>query len=176
MSIIRLVRKLDAGPVLVQRETDISPDEDASQLSNRLADLAAEMLPQACIAWINGEIEPLEQDEARATMTREWSRDNAHIDWRLEAVEIARLVRASQPWPVAWTTLDGEPFRIHASTTVDGSELPEGRASRSGKRIVVGCGAGALELLTVQPAGKRAMPALNWWNGIQSDEVQFAGE
>ena len=176
VSIIKLVRKLDAGPVLRQEETGISPDEDAGQLTDRLAEIAAGMLPQTCIHWINGEIVPQDQDESQVAMTREWTRDDARIDWTSTVGHVERLVRASQPWPVAWTTLDGEPFRIHLAAAIDDSGLPEGRVTRSGKRVVAGCGAGALELLMVQPAGKRAIPAMNWWNGVQADEVQFDGE
>jgi len=175
VSIIKLIRKLDAGPVLRQQEIAIEPGEDAAQLSDRLAEIAAGMLPQTCIDWINGEIVPQEQDESQVTMTREWTRDDARIDWQSTAGHVERLVRASQPWPVAWTTLDGEPFRIHTTRAIDDFELPEGQVIRAGKQIIAGCGAGALELLMVQPAGKRAMPAMNWWNGVQADNVQFDG-
>lgn len=173
VSIIKLVQKLDAGPILRQAVVKINPDENADQLSNRLAVLAAGMLPQACLDWIDGEITPQEQDEARATMTREWSRNDAAIEWRHSAVDISRLVRASQPRPVAWTMLDGEPFRIHQASIADVEGPAPGTVIRIGKQVVVGCGDGALVLRTVQPAGKRVMPALNWWNGVQDDEVQF---
>ncbi|CAN5577918.1 methionyl-tRNA formyltransferase [soil metagenome] len=173
VSIIKLVQKLDAGPILRQEEVPINPDENADELSNRLAALAAGMLPQTCIDWISGEINPREQDESQATMTREWSRNDAAIDWRRPAIEVGRLVRASQPWPVAWTVQDGEPFRIHQATITNAGALASGAVTRVGKQVIVGCGDGVLELLTVQPAGKQAMPALNWWNGVQSDAVQF---
>ncbi len=93
--------------------------------------------------------------------------------WDSDAASIERLVRASLPWPVAWTLLNGEPFRIHHASLADASDLPPGLVRRIGKQIVVGCGSGALELQTVQPAGKRAMPALGWWNGVQAEELQL---
>ena len=173
ISIIRLVRKLDAGPVVRQEVVAIEPGEDAAALSERLALLAAEMLPQTCLDWISGTLEPLEQDESQVTMTREWTRADARIAWDSRAERIERLVRASQPWPVAWSNLDGEPFRIHAARVSD-IELPAGLVRRSGKRVVAGCGEGALELVTVQPAGKRAMPAAGWWNGVRAEEVQLS--
>lgn len=174
VSIIKLVRKLDAGPVIHQIIEDIDPDEDADQLEGRLALLAAEILPQSCLDWIAGEIEPRAQDEALATMTREWSRDDARIDWSTAADEVSRLVRASQPWPVAWTNLDGQPFRIHRvralNEDVEGSP---GFVQRVGKRIVTACGGGALQLQEVQPAGKRRMDAAGWWNGVRVDSLRF---
>jgi methionyl-tRNA formyltransferase len=174
VSVIRLVRKLDAGPIVRQEELEIEAGEDAAALSDRLAVFAASLLPQTCLDWISGTLTPVEQDESLATMTREWTRVDARIDWSAEALHIERLVRASQPWPVAWSTLSSEPFRIHAAAIANGVELPPGRVQRIGKRIVAGCGAGALELVTVQPAGKRAMPAAGWWNGVQAAYVQFS--
>ena len=174
VSIIKLVRRLDAGPILRQVALEIDSGEDAAQLESRLAALAADILPETCIEWITGAIELAEQDDSKATMTREWSRDDARIDWDRSADDIARLVRASQPWPVAWTNLDGRPFRIHrASPGEHPAALPPGLVRRVGRRIIVGCGEGELELVDVQPAGKRAMPAMGWWNGVRADEVQF---
>jgi methionyl-tRNA formyltransferase len=174
VSIIKLVRKLDAGPIIRQIKVDIEPGEDAAQLESRLAQLAADELPGTCLAWIDGEIDSREQDDSQATMTREWSRDDARIDWSRAAEEVSRLVRASQPWPVAWTNLDGQPFRVHrarvAPVDIAGRE---GEVQRVGKRAVTSCGDGALELLEVQPAGKRKMDALGWWNGVQADSLRF---
>ena len=175
VSIIKLVRRLDAGPIVRQVELAILPDEDAADLSTRLADLAAEILPDTCHDWAEGRITALDQDESQATMTREWSRDDAWIDWSMPAEQIARLVRASQPWPVAWTNLDSEPFRIHAAVPATGHSAPPGLVWQVGKRIVVGCGDVVLELLRVQPAGKRAMPAAGWWNGVRADSLRFDG-
>jgi methionyl-tRNA formyltransferase len=174
VSIIRLVRKLDAGPIVRQEELPIEPGDNAATLSDRLAEFAAEMLPQTCIDWISGRITPTEQDESEATMTREWTRDDAHIDWSRSATDIERLVRASQPWPVAWTTLDEEPFRVHEAALGADIDLAPGVVQRHSRRIFAGSGDGVIELLTVQPAGKRAMPATGWWNGVRADEVQFS--
>lgn len=172
VSIIRLVRKLDAGPIVRQETLSIADGEDAAALSERLSDFAAELLPQTCIDWITEQLGPVEQDESAATMTREWSRDDARIDWSSRAVEIERLVRASQPWPVAWTTLDEEPFRIHAVAVTD-IELPPGQVERVGKSIIAGSADGGLELVAVQPAGKRRVSGADWWNGVRDDRVQL---
>jgi methionyl-tRNA formyltransferase len=173
VSIIKLIRRLDAGPLVRQRVVDILPGENAHELEMRLAGVAAEMLPETCLDWLAGAIEAREQDEEAATMTREWNRDDARVDWSRDAASIARLVRASQPWPVAWTTLAGEPFRIHAASIAPDAALPAATVQRTGGRILAGCGAGTLVLEQVQPAGKRPMQALNWWNGVQAAEVHF---
>jgi methionyl-tRNA formyltransferase len=171
ISIIKLVRKLDAGPIVRQQPVIIENNEDAATLSDRLSMIVAEMLPSTCRDWIFGEIAAVDQDEQLATMTREWTRDDASIAWNSEAASIERLVRASLPWPVAWTTLNGEPFRILHASLADISDLSPGLVRRIGKQIVVGCGSGTLQLQTVQPAGKRAMAALGWWNGVQAEEL-----
>jgi methionyl-tRNA formyltransferase len=173
VSIIKLVRRLDAGPIVAQRRVAILPGEDAAQLTERLALVAADMLPGTCLGWMDGSLAAIEQDEDAATMTREWTRDDARIDWTQPAVQIERLVRAAQPWPVAWTTLAGEPFRLHRAVPRDNPGLAAGRVRRSDGRILAGCATGALELIDVQPQGKRVMPAANWWNGLRTDEVSF---
>lgn len=173
VSIIKLIRKLDAGPIVAQREVEILPGENAQELEERLAAVAAEMLPETCLAWAAGELEAQEQDEAQASLTVEWSRDDALIDWFADAPYIERLVRAAQPWPVAWTWLFGEPFRIHAASVGPEVDMPVGAVRRVGRQVLVSCGQGTLALERVQPAGKQVMPALNWWNGVQADQVQF---
>ncbi len=176
VSIIKLIRKLDAGPIIYQQQVDIADRENAGELELRLAGVAAGLLPSACLEWIGGSIEPRDQDESRASMTREWTRDDARIDWARDATDIERLVRASQPWPVAWTVLEGEPFRIHQVRVSQPTELAPGSVRRVGKQVLAGCGAGAIILEKVQPAGKRAISALDWWNGVRSDEVLFSSE
>ncbi len=173
VSIIKLVRRLDAGPIIEQREVAIHAGENAHELEARLATVASEMLPAACLAWIEASIVPHQQDETLVTVTREWSRDDARIDWSGNVIEIERLVRASQPWPVAWTTLAGEPFRVLSASADRNAGLQLAMARRIGSHILVGCGVGALILDRVQPAGKRPMEALSWWNGVQKNDVIF---
>jgi methionyl-tRNA formyltransferase len=173
VSIIRLVRRLDAGPLLVQQELDITNTDTTASLSQRLAVLAAVMLPEVALAWTRGEIATWEQDEAAVTHTREWTADDARIIWDRPAAEIERLVRASNPWPVAWTTLSGERFRVLAATVGPDMQAGPGEAYVADKAVLVATGDQSLRLDTVQAAGKRPMPALDWWRGLRTVRVQF---
>lgn len=168
VSIIKLVRRLDAGPVLARESVTLDGTETTGTLSGRLAEVAASMLPRVCVDWVAGRIEPEPQDEAQATYTREWTRNDARIDWTKSAPEIERLVRAADPWPVAWTTFEGEQLRIRSAGVVEPSSTDApGTVERTRDGVVVATGAGLLALGMVQPAGKRAMDATAWWNGLR---------
>jgi methionyl-tRNA formyltransferase len=175
VSFMRLVRQLDAGPILAQREVDIMVRETAESLSARLANVAADMLPEVLRDYASGRIEPKPQDGALATHTREWTPDDARIDWEAPAAHIDRLVRASIPWPVAWTMLNGDRFRILDALLVEQPDplTPCGTVRMCDQQLVVGTGAGVLALRVVQPAGKRAMDALDWWRGLRVDALTF---
>ena len=175
VSIMKLVRKLDAGPVLVQQEVDVKADDTTASLSSTLARIAAEMLPSVVGAYAAGLIQPAEQDESRATYTREWTSADARIGWTRSAEEIERLIRAANPWPVAWTSCRGERLRVLSSTVANSVSvaLPPGDAMVLDGRVAVGTGRGWLTLETVQSAGKRPMPALDWWRGLRMDRLTF---
>ncbi len=170
VSIMKLVRKLDAGPIVTQVEAGILPDDTTGSLSERLAGLAAQMLPPTALRYVAGELSPIPQDDSLATITREWSTADARIDWSQPAATIERLVRAANPWPIAWTT-DGETrLRIVVSTLASGRSLtsqPPGTVTTRDGEVVVATPDGWLRLDLVQPAGKKAMPAADWWRGTR---------
>jgi len=174
VSIMRLVWKLDAGPILAQQQLDVIDGDTSGTLSKRLAQLAAGMLPEVALAWTRGEIPEREQDDNVVTHTREWTTDDARIDWARSAVQVARLVRASNPWPVAWTTFNNERFRVLGATAVDAASSEDsGHVRLLAKLVMVTTGGGTLQLDTVQPAGKRAMPAIDWWRGLRLEHASF---
>lgn len=175
VSIMKLVRKLDAGPLVAQCAIGVARDDVTGSLSIRLAELAAEMIPAIALGYARGTRVPIEQDHAAATFTREWTTDDARIDWSRPAVEIERLIRAADPWPVAWTTIDGERFRVTAASVVVASDVD----NSPGEIVVVGgdvmtqTGQGMLRLVRVQPAGKKEMNAADWWRGRRGGAVTF---
>jgi methionyl-tRNA formyltransferase len=175
ISIIRLVRRLDAGPILAQRAVDISSRDTTATLSERLAQVAAEMLPSVALDYAAGVLEPQPQDDATATYTREWTTADAEIDWQVSALQLDRLIRAANPWPVAWTTLNGDRLRILDALPVDSpADAPDsGVATLDGRRVLAGTADGALQIVTIQPPGKRPMPASDWWRGLRADSIVF---
>ncbi len=176
VSIMKLVRKLDAGPVVSQVQINIRPEDTTGSLGERLADLAAAILPDVALRYVAGELTPIEQDEAAASHTREWSTADAEIDWMTSARQIDRLVRASHPWPVAWTTDDDTRLRIHAASVApDDSTLnaPPGTVAFDRGQVLVATRDGTLVLNQVQPAGKRVMAATDWWRGSRRTQAVF---
>lgn len=172
VSIIEMVRRLDAGPVVAQETIPLSGTETSNTLSDQLADLAAKLLPDVVCAWCEGSLASTPQDETSVSYTRELTKADGQIDWKLSASQIERMVRAYQSWPSAWSTLNGRRVVIHRATVVseDHSRV-SGQIDFVNDAVLVVCGKEMLELLEVQPQGKRRMPADAWLRGLRTETV-----
>ncbi len=170
VSIIRMVRKLDAGPILAQREIRLNGTETSGQLSERLGDLAAVLLPDVAAAWCEGTIEPVEQSDDNAIVTRELAKYDGQLDWTESARQLERQVRAYSPWPATWTTLDGRRLVVHSAEVWP--EIPHanpGQIFEDNRHVLVACGEESLCLVQVQPEGKKIMLAEDWFRGLRGD-------
>jgi methionyl-tRNA formyltransferase len=175
VSLMVMTEQLDAGPVVAQWEVPLAGRETTPELETRLADLAAERVPAELERWAAGTIEPQPQDEKAATLIRPFTRADGFIDWRRSAVEIDRQVRALQPWPGAWTTIDGRRLHVRRARAVPGvDDVPIG-ALLPGEVPCVACGTGALALEIVQPEGRPAMAADAWRRGLPREHVIVGG-
>lgn len=175
VSLMVMTDELDAGPIAAQWSVPLTGAETAPQLEASLAELAAEVVPAALERWAAGSLELREQDPAAATMIRPFRRSDGWIDWRRPATSIDRQVRALQPWPGAWTTLDGRRLHVRAAHPVAGvTDVPIG-ALLPGEQPRVACGQGALALDRVQPEGRPSMPAEAWRRGLPRDHVLLGG-
>jgi methionyl-tRNA formyltransferase len=177
VSFIKLIRRMDAGPILRQIRFPLHGTETTGQLSEHLSELAAAHLPGTVLDWVKGEIEPTQQDEDTATYTRELSKSDAQIDWDWSASYIERFVRAMLPWPKAWTLINGDRLTITRATRMD--DCPAVAAdsgcldmNTNGPNVQTADGIIHLEL--VQPAGKRVMEATEWVRRFQgSEQLKF---
>lgn len=170
VSLMVMTQELDAGPVIAQWPIPLRGRETAPELEAELALLAAEHVPGLLPGWHDG-LAAHPQDEARATIIRPFTRQDGWIEWQRSAEELDRRVRALQPWPGAWTTLDGRRLHIRAAHPVAGvSAVPIG-VLLPGEQPRVACGEGALALDIVQPEGRSAMPADAWRRGLPRDHV-----
>ncbi|MEX1256820.1 MAG: methionyl-tRNA formyltransferase [Gemmatimonadota bacterium] len=168
ITIMRMTAGMDEGPILLQREVPIAPDDTASVLYARLSELGAEALVEALGLLEAGMVKPREQDHARATYAPKLDRDGARVDWRRTAVEIARHVRGMDRIPGAWTTLDGEAIKLFRPAVVEaGREAAEGEilVADPAEGLLVRAGQGAVRIGEVQPSGKRQMKAVDWLRG-----------
>ncbi len=181
-TIMRVVREVDAGPILASVATHIDPIDTTGILTERIAGLGAALLASVLPRWVAGEVEERPQDASQVTFAPKLARADGTVDWSLPAEEIWRRVRAFHPWPLATTTYRSEPFLIHQAWPVtlplglssdappgtvlagDGAEATPLLPGRPARALVV-CGQGALVLLDVQRPGKRPTPIEAYLNG-----------
>jgi methionyl-tRNA formyltransferase len=166
VTIMQMEAGLDTGPMLLVRETPIGPRELGGELHDRLSRLGAEAIVAAIAAWQAGRVAPVPQPAAGVTYAAKLSKAEARIDWSQPAVAIDRQVRAFNPWPVAETAWDGRQLRVWQCEPEPSTAraAPGTVLESSGSRIVVATGDGALRLLQVQLAGRRAMSAAEFLN------------
>jgi methionyl-tRNA formyltransferase len=175
VSLMVMTERLDAGPVVRQWSVALTGREETPELEALLGLLAAERVPAELEAWTRGALDPVPQDDGSATYQPAFSRSDGWIDWRRPADEIDRQVRALQPWPGAWTAVDGRRLhvrRAHPDPGLPG--LPIG-SLLPGEPPVVACGRGGLALDVVQPEGRGPMPAADWRRGLARDHVLLGG-
>lgn len=171
VTLMVMTAELDAGPIVAQWPVALTGRETTPELEARLADLAADVVPPSLERWAAGDTPQTAQDDAKATLVRPFTRRDGWIDWRAPAVEIDRQVRALQPWPGAWTTLDDRRLHIRRARPVAGvDDVPIG-ALLPGDVPRIACGHGALALEVVQPEGRPTMAADAWRRGLAREHV-----
>lgn len=166
VSLFRLVRALDAGPIVAMERSAIEPHETAADLHARLAQMAADLLIRVLPGWAASELDEHRQDKARATLTRPLDRADAELDLRLPARDLYNRWRAFQPWPGV---------RVRACDTIcvltdvrlAMEQLEPGQVRLSDEALLLGCGNGSLAIRVLQPAGRKAMAAAAFARGYQ---------
>lgn len=167
VSLIVLTQGMDEGPVIAARSEPILPEDTAGSLGERLAVVGAELLAASLAAYVEGSLEPREQDHSRATYAPKISPDETRIDWSKPASSIRNLVRGLEPDPGAWTTFRERRLRVRECVVARDNDLPPGRLVADDSRLLVGTGRDALELVLVQPAGKRPMSGAEFARGAR---------
>lgn len=172
---MRLDEGLDTGDILLQQEISIQPDDTAVTLAPRLASLGADLLIETLHDLERGTISPLPQDSSRATLAPILKKEDGIIDFTRTAAEIHNRLRGFQPWPGAYTQFRGKNLKVVAAQPAQESlaDAPGALAIR-GDRLLVGCSAGTvLELVQVQPEGKKAITAREFISGYRPKEGEL---
>jgi methionyl-tRNA formyltransferase len=166
---------LDTGPVLASAACPIEPDDTGGRLHDRLSVMGAQLLKENLDQIARGELEPRVQNDSQASYADKLEKAEAMIDWTMSAEQIARQVRAFNPWPVAETRYSGRQLRVwEARPVAMATERPPGMVLAAGKSgIDVACGVGALRILTVQLAGARQVSSIDFINAHPLDGVRF---
>jgi methionyl-tRNA formyltransferase len=170
VTVMKLDAKMDAGPILAQRRVPLPADARAKEFTEKLFELGARLLLETLAPYAAGQLEPRVQDDSQATYTALLKKSDGAIDWGTPAQQIERMTRAYDPWPGAWTSLRGQPLkiiaaRVHADWSGD---APPGALLDRKDGVWVATAAGALELLSIQPAGKRVLAAAEWRRGLHN--------
>ena len=188
VTIMRMVKAMDAGAIIHQVREPILPDETAGDMTLRLSEIGAAALIEALALMGAGLAEEVEQDHAAATFAPKIDREVARIDWSRPASELAAHVRAMDPVPGAWTRLADTPVKLFEPAAWSASELEGLASSGSGTNggvrashldepvgtvvlatsadgVLVRCGDGAVAFGEAQPPGKRRMEVAAWING-----------
>jgi methionyl-tRNA formyltransferase len=163
----RLDAGMDTGDVLSRSATRIAADETAGELTARLATAGAGVLVEAVRGLVDASLPLVPQDHAAATYAPKITTADAELAWTRPAAAVDRAVRAYNPVPGAHTTLEGRRLKVHRVTPQEGpgGGAPGDVVGRDGGRPVVACGAGAVRLDEVQPAGKPRMDGVAFANG-----------
>ncbi|AJC47016.1 MULTISPECIES: methionyl-tRNA formyltransferase [Xanthomonas] len=158
---------LDTGPVLLSQRTPIGADETGGQLHDRLAALGAQVLADG-LGLLRAGLRPVAQPqpEAGVTYAHKLDKAQARLDWQQPAAQLARQVRAFDPWPVAEAVLAGERVRVHGAIALDlaHAQQPGTVLTASRQGIDIACGQGALRLRVLQRDGGKAITAADYLN------------
>ncbi len=166
---MHVVRELDAGDMILAKSTPIAAEDTGGTLHDRLADLAAEVLAETLEKLADGSAPRVPQDAAASSYVAKLERDHGRLDWTQPATVLERRIRAYDPWPGTFTLAtegsSGKRLKIFPPTHAVAGNLPPGEVSDQDGKLIVGCGAGALELTTVQPEGGKRMSAADYLRG-----------
>ena len=171
VTVMRMEAGLDTGPMLLKVTTPISATDTGGSLHDRLAEMGPPAVLQAVAGLAAGTLQGEVQDDSLATYAHKLNKDEARLDWSRPAVELERLVRAFNPWPICHSTLQGEAVKVLAATLSTGAGQPGEILGASKDGLIVACGEQALCLTRLQlPGGK----ALNFSDLFNSRREKFA--
>jgi methionyl-tRNA formyltransferase len=165
VTIMLMDEEMDHGPILAQKTLAIKPDETYPELAWRLVQIGGELLIKTLPDYLDNKIKPKPQDHKKATYTKMLKREDGKIDWTQSAKEIYNQYRALEPWPGVYTA---EPVRIKLLKIKPGEKTNKapGEFITDNKKLAIACGNGqSLEILELQPEGKKPMDPSAFRNG-----------
>ncbi|MNF70295.1 Methionyl-tRNA formyltransferase [compost metagenome] len=159
VTIMQMDVGLDTGAMIRKVSCPIASDETSASLYDKLAELGPQALVDTLDAMAAGDTTAEAQDDALANYAQKLSKEEARIDWSMEAVAIERCIRAFNPWPISWFEAAEQTIKVWQAEVIDSDHgQPVGTLLKADKQgIDVATGKGVLRLLTLQPPGKKAM-------------------
>jgi len=165
---------LDTGNILLQEETEISSDDNAETLGNKLAEIGASLLIRTIKGIRSGYIKPIPQ-KGTPSYAPPLKKEDGRLNWSKTATEIFNFVCGMYPWPCAYCYLNKERIKITRVKMLEGSGIPR-RVEKTGEELIVGTGEGLISIIELQPEGKIPMSAKAFLQGRRLKEGAFFDE
>jgi methionyl-tRNA formyltransferase len=165
-TVIKVSERMDAGDIILQSETDIGEDEYAPELAGRLAQMGAELILKAMDEIEKDNVQLVKQDEAQASYASKLQKQDGKVDWSRPAIDIMRQIKALQPWPGAFTLLNGKTLKIVTAEIVYGikNNLSPGTIVDA-DGLIVKTPSDAIRINILQLEGKREMTSQEFLKG-----------
>lgn len=174
-----LKHEVDTGDMIMQRKIDILPEDNVGDVHDRLMHLGSEMVVETVYSIIAGTLTTTPQPEGEFTPAPKIFKDDCRIDWNRTCTEVHNHIRGLSPYPAAWSVVieeSGRPLECKIfesrTTDIDCSSENCGKIRKDGKRLFAACGDRWLEILSIQPAGKKRMAAEAFLLGYHPSHFQ----
>lgn len=170
VTILLVDAEMDHGPILLQEEAAINPEDTAATLGIRLAKKGAEMLIRTLPQWMNGTVHARPQNQSKVTFSKKIQKKDGHINWNESAEHIERAIRAFRPWPGTFTFWNHgkHPLRlkiIEATPETSSDVCTPGLVERRKDDMIIWCSDGFLRIERIQPEGKKIQSGEEFFNG-----------
>jgi len=172
VTIMQMDLGLDTGDMLDITTCEITPDETSASLYTKLAQLGPKALIETLPEIANGTAKAVIQDEAQANYAHKLSKQEADIDWTMDADQIERNIRSFNPWPVCFTQMSGNTVKIYQAKVVELTGEPGTVLASDKTGITIATGQNAIKIEQLQPQGKKPMSAQDFLNG-RADWVEI---
>ena len=167
VSLMQLDKKMDHGPILGQIQVKIGPNEDYFDLSERLAKLGADLLKNNIVSYLECQLNAKFQDDTKATFCQMIAKADGQISWQKTAQELHNQVRAYIEWPGSFVKLNNLDLKI-IQTKISDQDLEPGKILINNNKLFIGTNNKSLEILKIQPAGKKVMTADEFIRGYKN--------
>jgi methionyl-tRNA formyltransferase len=173
-----LAVQVDTGGIILQQRLPLDPDWTSGDLHDRMMTMGADLVVETVERYARGEVRPVQQDDRLATPAPKLFREEGEVDWAQPASRVRRLIHGFSPAPGAWTVWRGEPLKLYRAALEQpetGADAEVGEVAQQDDRAFVRCGEGWLELIEVQPAGRRRQSAAEFVRGASLEPGERLG-
>lgn len=165
ITIMEMVQKMDAGDMISKASIPISDEDNVGTMFEKLAIVGRDLLLKTLPDYLAGHLIPEKQDESQATFSPNITSEQELLDWTRSSRDLFNQIRGMYPWPVAYTLLNGERFKVYKAHMSEGTGHAGEIIEKTKRSLVVACGQGALSLELVQPSGKPKLIITDFLNG-----------